>query len=160
MGWWGIGILGRMILHGCMDACRTTSFSLSTKSEFRNPKQIQNPNIQNSKQKHHYTVLSSSFCFGHLHFGHSNLFRISCFEFRIFKGALGILRVWRTLAGGSPRTNQWQFYQSPPHRFTTHHPFSHYPNTSFPQLSKSSIPTFHHSNQFVYFIWQYIINSV
>ena len=33
------------------------------------------------------------FCFGHLNFGHFNLFRISCFEFRISRDALGFLRL-------------------------------------------------------------------
>ena len=72
---------------------------LSTKSEFRNPKQIQNSNVQNSKQKHHYIVISASFCFVHLNFGHSNLFRISCFEFRIFKGSA---RFFKTLTHPCP----------------------------------------------------------
>jgi hypothetical protein len=48
--------------------------------EIRNPKQYQNPNVLNSKQKRIGTAV---FCFGHWHFGHLNLFRVSIFEFRI-----------------------------------------------------------------------------
>jgi len=44
----------------------------NTKFEYRNPKQYQNSNFQNSK-----------LCFEHLSFGHSNLFRISDFVLRI-----------------------------------------------------------------------------
>ena len=43
------------------------------KLEYRNTKQYQNSNFQNSKH----------FCFDYLNFCHSNLFRISCFGFRI-----------------------------------------------------------------------------
>jgi hypothetical protein len=46
--------------------------ALNSKHEARNPKQIQNSNVQNSKQKQHVTMLSGSFRFGHLKFGHSN----------------------------------------------------------------------------------------
>src|SRR4030042_3546953 len=46
----------------------------NSKSEYRNPKQIQNPNFQNTKPV---------FCLENLHFEHLCLFRISCFEFRI-----------------------------------------------------------------------------
>jgi len=45
-------------------------------------KQIQNSNVQNSKQKLQ-TVYCCRFCFGHLDFGHLNLFRISDFVLRI-----------------------------------------------------------------------------
>jgi len=47
---------------------------INPKHEIRNTKQIQNSNFQNSKQKQHYTLLLI-FCFGHLNFGHLNLFR-------------------------------------------------------------------------------------
>ena len=47
--------------------------SINPKSEIRNPKQYQNPNVQNSKQ------------FRISHFGHSNLFRVLIFVLRIFK---------------------------------------------------------------------------
>jgi hypothetical protein len=53
-------------------------YSINPKHEIRNPKQIQNANVQNSKQKQHDTMLSSFFRFDHL-----NMFRISIFEFRI-----------------------------------------------------------------------------
>jgi hypothetical protein len=43
------------------------------KSEYRNPKQCQNPNVLNSKQKRSFTV---GFCFGHCF-----VFRASYFEF-------------------------------------------------------------------------------
>jgi hypothetical protein len=46
------------------------------KYEYRNPKQIQNINVQNSKQKLQ-TVCCCGFCFGHLNFGNLNLF--SCY---------------------------------------------------------------------------------
>jgi hypothetical protein len=53
--------------------------------KIRNSKQIQNSNIQNSKQKLK-TICCCCFCFGHLDFGNLDLFettrfRISCFEF-------------------------------------------------------------------------------
>jgi hypothetical protein len=47
----------------------SASFLKSTKSEIRNPKQIQNSNVQNSKQEQHGTIRLSSFCFGHSNFG-------------------------------------------------------------------------------------------
>jgi len=46
---------------------------INSKFEYLNPKQYQNSNLQNSK-----------FCFEHLSFGHSNLFRISDLVFRAF----------------------------------------------------------------------------
>jgi len=52
--------------------------------KIRNTKQYQNSNVQNSKQKHRYTMLLSSFCFDHLNLCHLNLFRISCFGIRIY----------------------------------------------------------------------------
>jgi len=45
----------------------------STKHEIRNPKQCQNSNVQ----------IFKTCCFGDLNFGHSDLFRISIFEFRV-----------------------------------------------------------------------------
>jgi len=57
---------------------------INPKHEARNPKQIQNSKAQNSKQKQvHSGALVFVFCFGHLFFGHWDLFRISNFEFRI-----------------------------------------------------------------------------
>jgi hypothetical protein len=56
---------------------------INPKFEYRNPKQYQNSNVQNSKQKPQ-TVCCCRFCFGHLDFGHLNLFRISDFVLRIY----------------------------------------------------------------------------
>jgi hypothetical protein len=53
-------------------ACRAVIRLINPKFEYRNPKQIQNSNIQNSKQKPQ-TICFCRFCFGHLDFGHLNL---------------------------------------------------------------------------------------
>ena len=54
--------------------------SKNSNIETRNPKQFQNINAQNSKQR------NLEFCFwGHLNLGHWDLFRVSIFEFRIYK---------------------------------------------------------------------------
>jgi len=50
--------------------------------EYRNPKQIQNPNFQMFKTETK-GQLWSSLGFGHSVFEHSDLFRASCFGFRI-----------------------------------------------------------------------------
>ena len=42
--------------------------------KIRNPKQYQNPNVLNSKQKR---IGTEVFCFGHWYFDHLNLFRVS-----------------------------------------------------------------------------------
>jgi hypothetical protein len=55
---------------------------INPKFEYRNPKQIQNSNVQNSKQKLQ-TIYCCRFCFYHLDFGNLNLFRISDFVLRI-----------------------------------------------------------------------------
>jgi len=66
---------------------------INPKHEARNSKQIQNSKVQNSKQKqaptyNHFVFLAcfagTCFCFGHLFFGHLDLFRISDFGFRAF----------------------------------------------------------------------------
>jgi len=51
--------------------------------EARNSKQIQNSKAQNSKQKQ-FAAGGGCFRFGHLVFGHLDLFRISNFGFRAF----------------------------------------------------------------------------
>jgi len=56
---------------------------INPKFEYRNPKQIQNSNVQNSKQEPRI-VCRWSFCFGHLDFDDLNLFRISDFVLRIY----------------------------------------------------------------------------
>ena len=53
----------------------------NTKSEIRNKFKIRMFKIQNMKAYFGVDVCS---CFEHLDFGHSNLFRISIFEFLIF----------------------------------------------------------------------------
>ena len=53
---------------------------LNPKSESRNPKQIQKSNDQNTKCQ---LPLDGRFCFENSYFGHSILFRISDFVFRI-----------------------------------------------------------------------------
>jgi len=52
----------------------------NSKSEYRNPKQIQNPNGLNSKQ---FFALCGGPCFENLDFEHSALSRISDFMLRI-----------------------------------------------------------------------------
>ena len=49
---------------------------LNSKSEYRNPKQIRNPNVQNSKQ---FFSNRKRFCFENSDFEHLILFRISDF---------------------------------------------------------------------------------
>jgi len=59
---------------------------INSKHEYRNSKQIQNSKTQNSKQKQfspEKRALVFVFCFGHLFFGHWDLFRILNFGFRI-----------------------------------------------------------------------------
>jgi len=46
----------------------------NTKFEARNTKQIRNSNVR----------IIETYCFGHLNFGHSILFRISDFDIRIY----------------------------------------------------------------------------
>jgi len=61
---------------GVDKACKSNEPMLrigSTKSEYRNPKQYQNTNDQNSKL----------ICFERLNFKNLNLFRVSDLEFRI-----------------------------------------------------------------------------
>ena len=57
---------------------------LNPNIEYRNSKQIQNSNSQMFKTKP-VRLKTSFFGFGHLDFGNSYLFRISCFGFRIFQ---------------------------------------------------------------------------
>jgi len=56
------------------------SIALSSKSEYRNSKQIQNSNYQNTKP---LSLPDGRFCFVNSYFGHSILFRISDFVLRI-----------------------------------------------------------------------------
>ena len=55
---------------------------LNPNIEYRNPKQIQNSNFPMFKTVTGSLLMSSS-SFGHWNFEHSNLFRASCFGFRI-----------------------------------------------------------------------------
>ena len=57
---------------------------LNPNIEIRNSKQIQNSNFQMFKTKTG-GLPKSTFGFGHLDFGNSDLFRISCFGFRIYQ---------------------------------------------------------------------------
>jgi len=54
----------------------------NSKSEYRNPKQIRNPNDPNSKQ---LLALCGRYCFENSDFEHSVLSRISDFVLRIFE---------------------------------------------------------------------------
>jgi hypothetical protein len=73
----------------------------NSKHEFRNPKQIRNSNVQNSKRSKPIrcevvrVIGNDLYCFGHLYFGHSNLFRISIFEFRIYLNKEEVQNAWR-----------------------------------------------------------------
>jgi len=73
---------------------QTSRTQENPKHETRNSKQIQNSNFQMFKtgtcgSNRRLSINSlkdvpKGLCFGHLYFGHLNLFRASCFEFRIF----------------------------------------------------------------------------
>ena len=58
---------------------------LNPKHEIRNTKQIQNSNFQNPKQKQHYMMYLSFFCFDHFNFGHLNLFETPRFRYSDFE---------------------------------------------------------------------------
>jgi hypothetical protein len=60
------------------------------KHEYRNPKQYQNSDVQNSKQKLK-TICCCCFCFGHLDFDNLNLFRISSFAISCFEFSLKLV---------------------------------------------------------------------
>jgi len=55
---------------------------INPKSEYRNSKQIQNPNLQMFKTDTTKGI-SKSLGFGHCDFDHSDLFRASYFEFDV-----------------------------------------------------------------------------
>ena len=58
------------------------------KSEYRNPKQYQNPNVLNSK--HIVRHVTAAVRFGNWYFGHLNLFRASILEFRISPSLINV----------------------------------------------------------------------
>ncbi len=91
------------------------------KFEYQNSKQIQNPNasmLQTNGGLKGSVILD--FVFGHLYFEHSYLFRISCFEFRIFlkpvcsNNLLIYLRTILFVRDSAKRLSHWGWVLSPP----------------------------------------------